>query len=125
MPSTKPGNTKRNTSNKLGKFPKEIDIFSTKWRVKYHDTPYSVGDARANAHPLFGQCNLIDRLIEIYVGEREDADVWKTIFHEALHAVANELGMEELENSSTYEAVIDGFSTAIVDMILRNKIKIT
>ena len=116
MPSTK--------SKDQIQLPDEIDIFSTKWRLIYSDSPYEMGDARATASPLFGQCNFIDRSIEIYKGNRSRADIWKTIFHEVLHAVINELGVHEIEDSDNYESIVDTLSVAIVDIITRNKISI-
>lgn len=122
MSQTKRSTRKVQKQTSLRELPDGIDLFSTKWDIVYIDTPYEVGDARSTTQPLFGECNLIDRRIEIYAGDRSIPDIWKTLIHEILHAIANELGMEELENLNSYEAVVDGLATGLVDMIYKNKL---
>ena len=107
---------------KVTSLPDQLNLFSTTWKIVYGDSPYDVGDAKESSGPLFGQCDYIGRTISIYRGDRSVPDIWKTLFHEILHAVINEMGLHDIEDLESYEGVVDALSTAFVDIIVRNNL---
>ena len=99
------------------KFPKQINIFSTNYKITYVDQLEQVnpdGDklCLGNLDPI---------LKEIRIYKNDKTDMWKTLFHEMLHALTIEMQILEIIESESHERIIDNLAVGFVDIMIRNK----
>lgn len=99
------------------KLPKDVNILGTKYNIVYCDKPCDVDAFQREA--LWGQIDYWTRTIRIYIANRGGDDVWKTIFHEVIHGITNELKIDFCKQNDT-EKVTDLLATGFYDVITRN-----
>ena len=72
---------------------------------------------------LWGQVDYWTRTIRVYHNDRQNADVWQTLWHEILHAIAEKLhittGNGKLQND---ENAIDLLATGINAVLQDNPV---
>lgn len=97
--------------------PKKVDILGTSYSVEYCEKPSDVDLYKRES--LWGQVDYWTRSIRIYDHERSDPDVWQTLLHEVLHAIATDLHLKVLGNKENHDE-LDLVALALIDILLRN-----
>lgn len=98
------------------KKPKEINILGKIYKIIYVDNPAEVDIHRRES--LWGQVDYWTRTIRIYDNGRNIEDIWESIIHESLHAIASLLKIK----LSKEENVVDLLAMGLTDMLFRNKL---
>lgn len=96
--------------------PTTINILGTVYKVKYKDKPSDVDLFKRQS--LWGQVDYWTRTIRVYDNDNPVQDVWHTILHEVLHAIASELHVDE--KFSDEDELVDLVALALVDVLVRN-----
>ena len=95
--------------------PQNVNIFGKQYSIVYYDKPSDVDIYGRKS--LWGQVDYWTHTIRIYapvgfsIGE-----IWDTIIHEVLHAIANELKLKINEDNDQIDLLALGLS----DVLLRN-----
>lgn len=98
--------------------PQRINILGVEYQVEYLDRPSDV-DLFKRAS-LWGQTDYWTRTIRIYDNGRPGEDVWRAIFHEILHAVAESLKLKALSDDNNHNE-LDLLAFGITDVLFRNQ----
>lgn len=123
--SNKKTNKKPVPKSLKNRFPKELSIMSSTWKVTYLDDIYDVAEAAGDRQdPIFGLCDFVKREITIYVGGRDIVDIWKTLVHEILHALSDSLALHSFMKSKDHEQIVDALAAGLVDTVVRNDLKV-
>jgi hypothetical protein len=93
---------------KTSRFPKELTICGNVFPVLYFDKQSEVDID--GVKPLLGQVCHLQQQIRVYKGARPDTGVLCTIWHEALHAIA------ELLHVDLSEVDVDRLAAGITDV---------
>lgn len=105
------------------KFPNMLNIAGKKYSVKYCENPSDVD--HLGKRSLFGNIDPWTSTIRILKRDTFDnAEVWQTIIHEAIHGLIKKLGIMFPVDETERENLIDLLALGIVDVIKRNKLKI-
>ncbi len=99
------------------KLPNSINILGITYTIQYVNNPTEVDMNKRES--LWGQIDYWTRKIRIYKNDRPLEDIWKTIFHEILHGIAEELHLNEIKEN---EKTIDLLATGITDVLFRNNL---
>ena len=92
----------------------EVNILGKVYKIIYFN---NVSEVDVDRQGLFwGQMDPWTRTIRIYAKNRTAEDMWETILHETLHAIADILDLSIKDKEKT----IDLLSTALADMMIRN-----
>ena len=102
--------------NEREKFPDKINIFNSRYDVKYYDKASQVDHVKRKS--LFGQVDIWESKIRIYKGKYGETDIWQTIWHEIVHAILDKL----LLKLSSDEIFVDLMATSINSVMGSNKI---
>lgn len=100
--------------------PDKIVVLGISYTVEYKDNPAEVDSQKRSS--LWGQVDYWDRSIRVYAKDKDDEDVWGTIFHEVLHIIAEEFNISALRDCTdkkTHEE-LDLLSLALTDVLFRN-----
>jgi len=97
--------------------PFTINVLGIEYKVQYVDKPSDVDIFKRES--LWGQCDHWTRSIRVYDnGERPIQDLWRTVLHEVLHAIALTVHIDEKFNDE--DNLVDLIATALVDVVVRN-----
>ena len=102
--------------------PTRIKLGDATLKVTWHtgflesDDDYHVTDS---ADGDYGYCIFPDG-VRLHVSERAP-DVAETLLHECLHAALFRMGHHRLLEHSVEEAVISGVSSAVIELLRRNR----
>ena len=99
---------------KYNMMPNELNILCKRYKVIYCTTQLEV-DADGEEE-LSGQIDFTKREIRIFKTSPED--MWHTLFHEVLHAVAEELKLKIGEEENHKE--LDVLALMLTDVLTRN-----
>jgi hypothetical protein len=108
---------------KASRFPKSLDILSTRFKVSLFDELIKVDPD--GAFELFGLISYLTSEIRVYCknqGQIENGAAWKILFHEMLHALFRDLNLEGKVKKDELENVIDALSVGLFDTLSRNKL---
>lgn len=98
--------------------PTEIKILDVVYQIEYVDKPSDVDLYKRES--LWGQCDFWTRTIRIYANNRQESDIWQTIWHEVIHAIAEKMDIDEQGGKMTGdEKLIDLLATGI-NCVLRD-----
>ena len=98
--------------------PESVNIVGTTYSITYLDKPSEVDIHRRAS--LWGQVDFWTRSIRVFDdGKRAEADIWHTIIHEILHAIAADLHLKSLEDDDAHDD-LDILSLALTDVFFRN-----
>ena len=98
--------------------PQMINIAGIEYKVVYVDKPSDVDVFKRSS--LWGQCDFWTRTIRIYHdGERPIEDIWQTILHEVLHAIAELLHLDSFGKNENHDE-LDVLALALTDVMFRN-----
>lgn len=95
--------------------PEEIIILGLHYTIEYVDRPSDVDINKRES--LWGQIDYWTRSIRVYDNGRRDEDVWETILHEVIHAIADVLKLGDIGEDET--ALL---SLGLADVLFRNGI---
>lgn len=96
--------------------PQTLNILGVPYEIIYVDNPAEVDWKRRSS--LWGQVDYWERKIRVYDKDRPLEDLWKTILHEVLHALADELKLRLGKDENHDE--LDILSGALADTLIRN-----
>jgi hypothetical protein len=100
-------------------FPTELNIMGTIYKVTYFDKPHEVD---------FNKRKSCDGMVDFWIKEMNiynsgnPVEMWKTIFHEILHAIGEEANIEMLADIDKNHQQLDLLSKVLIDTILRNNL---
>lgn len=96
--------------------PETIDVLGIKYTVDYIEKPSDV-DIHKRAS-LWGQIDYWTRSIRVYdnAGNRSVDDIWRTIFHEVIHAIRSALNIEDEDEGDT-----ELLALGLVNVLVANK----
>lgn len=97
--------------------PESVNILGKQYSITYVDNPVEVDRNRRNA--LWGQVDYWTRTIRVYSNETLIEDIWQTILHETIHAIAEELHMRGIQGAANEETVAL-LALALTDVLIRN-----
>ena len=98
--------------------PANVNVLGKPYTITYTSSPTEVDCHRREV--LWGQIKYEDRTIRIYDNGRTPADLWVTLIHEVLHAIATELNIRPLTDDGGDE-IVGLLALALTDVMLRNK----
>jgi hypothetical protein len=100
--------------------PEKLIILGIPYTIVYCDKPYDVDNEGRKS--LFGCCDYWKREIRIYNAKKIE-DIWETLWHEILHAIADLLKLEILnvENDKKHDE-LDILALALNDTLIRNNL---
>lgn len=96
--------------------PASINILGTVYTVEYVEKPSDVDLFKRES--LWGQVDYWTRTIRVYDNNNPVQDVWRSVFHEVLHAIATGLHIEDEFNDE--DEMVDLVAMALVDVLVRN-----
>ena len=97
---------------------KKLNVMSTIYKVSYHKDIKRVSGDDGEKITL-GLIDYINREIRIFDNGNTE-EIFKTLIHEIMHAVAVEMGLSECWTTETEERIVDGFAVGMADTLLRN-----
>lgn len=95
--------------------PKKVILHGSEYAIIYVDKPSEVDIYKRES--LWGQIDYWTRTIRVYDNDRQEQDIWKTIFHEILHGITSDLKMKDLHDD---EDAIDMLAKSLADTLIRN-----
>lgn len=95
------------------KYPNEIKIFDTVYKVEYIENSMTDVDA-FKREALWGQIDYQSSTIRIYLGNRTHDEIMNTIFHEAMHGILYKLGLK-YDDETVISLTTLGISTLLKD----------
>jgi hypothetical protein len=95
--------------------PEAVNVLGIEYRVIYCDNPADVDVYKRKS--LWGQIDPWTRTIRIYRNGRPVHDLWYTLMHEIIHALAAELHIKILEDA---EDETDLLAMGLTDLLVRN-----
>jgi hypothetical protein len=99
------------------KRPSEINILGVRYQVTYVTNPAEVDIQHRQS--LWGQYDPWTRTIRVYANQRPEEDIWQTVLHEVLHAIADLLHLKALTDNQNHDE-LDLVALAFTDVIARN-----
>jgi hypothetical protein len=109
--------TKKKTKNSWR--VKKLDVLSKEYSVVYSQKAQDLDVAGMEA--IWGTVDPFRKIIRVYDSEHCPVDTLDALMHEILHAISIELNMELLIGDQG-EKIIGPLATALVDVLVRNKI---
>jgi hypothetical protein len=103
--------------------PNRLNILGIEYTIEYCDNPSEVDAFKRES--LWGQVDYWTRTIRIYDNNRNIEDLWKTIFHEMLHAIAEALKLNIItceDSDKEKHDEIDVLALALTDTLMRNNL---
>ena len=101
------------------KRPEQIKIFDVVYTVEYVEKPSDVDIFQRQS--LWGQVDFWTRTIRIYANNRQESDVWQTVWHEVIHAICEKLDIDaDGGKLGSNEKAIDLLATGINSVLLDN-----
>lgn len=97
--------------------PERVNILGITYQVQYVESPSEVDIFKRES--LWGQCDYWTRTIRVYRNSRPVEDIWQTLWHEILHAVALELKLKALRDEANHDE-LDVLALGIADVLIRN-----
>jgi hypothetical protein len=101
--------------------PSKVNILGLSYTIDYVDCPTEV-DVH-NRESCFGQIDYWTRTIRVYKKDQSVEAIWRTLLHEVLHGIANDLNLSLNEENKHKE--LDVLSIALADFLIRNGLLIT
>ncbi len=98
------------------KLPDSVMVFDIKYQIEYVDKPSDVDIFHRQT--LWGQCDFWTRTIRIYKNDRTYEDIMQTIWHEVLHAIAQQLHIDAV--ISDEKQIVDLLATGLNSVIANN-----
>jgi hypothetical protein len=95
--------------------PQQIKVFDITYSITYCDV---LGDVNADPNDdteLWGFISHKSKQIRVYRGERPQDDVWKTLWHEILHAILERLNMDHAVDHGVIDLLAMGINTVLID----------
>jgi hypothetical protein len=96
--------------------PEKVNILGVEYSITYVDKPSEVDIYKHES--LWGQVDFWTRTIRIYDNGRPLEDIFQSVMHETLHAIAEELKLELRKNERHDE--LDLLALALTDVLFRN-----
>lgn len=100
----------------MAKLPNKVNIVGTDYTVQYCKSSSDVNVHKRES--LWGEIDYWTTTIRVYK-ERCTVELWKTIFHEILHGLAQELNLTMLKNKDNHDE-LDVLASVLVDTLIRN-----
>lgn len=102
------------------KKPNKVNIMGTEYKILYEKKPSDVDIHQRES--LWGQIDFWTRTIRVFDNDRPTQDLWKTIVHEILHGIEEELHLKcfEAEDKKRGHNELDMLASALVDTFVRN-----
>lgn len=100
------------------KLPQAINVLGVDYAIEYVSSPTEVDIFKREA--LWGQCDYWTRTIRVYKNDRPIEDIFQTVVHEVLHAIAEALHLESLTNNANHDD-LDVLALALTDVMFRNE----
>jgi hypothetical protein len=97
--------------------PTSVIVLGKTYTIEYMDNPSLVDLYKRES--CWGQIDYWTRSIRVYDNGRSQEDLWHTIIHEMLHAIAQGLHMSILTVESNHED-LDLLALALTDTFFRN-----
>lgn len=100
--------------------PTKVNILGKVYSITYVEKPSDVDIHHEES--LWGQVDFWTRTIRIFDRDRSDEDLWHTLLHEIIHAIAEELHLPNLANwkdDKTHDE-LDLLALALTDILFRN-----
>lgn len=97
--------------------PTEVNVLGVRYQVQYVTNPAEVDIYKRES--LWGQCDYWTRTIRVYDNARPIEDIWQTLLHELLHAMAEGLHLKTLSDKANHDE-LDVPALALTDMLIRN-----
>jgi hypothetical protein len=98
---------------------KKVNVMSTIYKVSYHKDMKNVNGDDTEGQLSLGIIDYISREIRIFDNGNKE-EVFKTLIHEIMHAIAVEMNMSDCWKIKDEERIIDGFAVGMADTLLRN-----
>ena len=98
--------------------PTTINILGITYRVSYVEKPSDVDFNKRES--LWGSVDYWTRTIRIYDNGLSIEDIWQTLWHEILHAIAEQLHLN-LNKEKNHDD-LDRLALAINDLLFRNNL---
>jgi hypothetical protein len=98
--------------------PTNVNILGIDYGVNYVDKPSDV-DIFMRAS-LWGQVDFWTRSIRIYGKDRQDDDTFKTLLHEVIHAIVDQLHIDVIRDSEKEEEIVSLLALGLADVLTRN-----
>ena len=100
--------------------PEKVNVLGIEYKVEYVEKPSDVDIYKRES--LWGQVDFWTRTIRIYKNGRPEVNIWETLFHEIIHAIAEALRIKV--NGSllrTDEDATELLALALTDTLFRNE----
>lgn len=97
--------------------PTAVNILGVVYAIQYVSNPAEVDLFRRES--LWGQIDYWTRTIRVYDNGRPAADIWQTLLHEVLHAIASQLHLKAMSDASNHDE-LDIIALALTDVVTRN-----
>ncbi len=95
------------------KIPKSLNIFSVVYNIIIEKGYFESSDGSL----LRGECDQNNKVIRLT--KIEKVNMFQTLIHESIHAVAFEMDLYDNEHN---EKFVDSLALGITDMLIRNKL---
>jgi len=95
--------------------PDTAVVLGRRYKIQYYDNPSDVDVLQQKA--LWGCVDYWTRTIRIYAKDRAIEDIWETILHEVLHAITQDLNLNELHDD---EDTMTLLGVGLADTLIRN-----
>ena len=99
------------------KLPSSVNIVGVRYKIIYVDNPAEVDTYKQRA--LWGQVDFWTRTIRIYQNDTPVEAVWEAIFHETLHAIADDLDIKCLKDDDNHDQ-LQVLARGLLDTFVRN-----
>ncbi len=101
--------------------PKSVTILGRPYSITYVDKPSEVDIFKRES--CFGQVDFWTNTIRIYDNNRGDEDIFHTLLHEILHALAEGLKLKYLKDCNTQENhdLLELVAIGLADTLIRNE----
>ena len=99
--------------------PSKLNILGIEYNIEYLDNPSEVDTQKRVA--LWGYMDPWIRTIRVYKRDRSFQDIFQTLMHEVIHAIAEQLSLNVLDEEDNHP-VIDQLAVALSDFLFRNKL---
>lgn len=96
--------------------PSTVNVIGITYKINYVDKPSDVDLHQRET--LWGQVDLWTRTIRIYKNDRTYEDIMQTLWHEIIHAIANQLHIEDAVNDNN--EVVDLLATGLSNVVDQN-----
>lgn len=95
--------------------PDHLVILGIPYRLVPCDDPVQADVYRR--YPVFGQVDFASRTVRVYVGDRPAQDVLRTVLHESLHAIMEQLHLPDPDDGDDR---LDCLALALVNLLQQN-----